>query len=417
MDIPRPDNKRQRQLRRIALGAAVALGAGLLTVGLARLEPAAPSVTRASVWVDTVREGEMLRQVRGPGVLAPREIRWVAAQTDGRVERILVRPGAVVEPDTLLVELSNPDLLQQTDEARYALEAAEAEFTETELRLRSQQLDQRAALAVARAEFESARLQAEAEETLTRQGIVPAIQHQRSVLLTEQLRIRVEIETDRLEQFSASMQAQVASQRARVEQARNQLQRRMEQVESLQVRAGIGGVLQQVPVEEGQRVSLGANIARVARPDDLQAELRIPETQARDVQIGQRVAVDTRNGIVDGIVVRVDPAVQAGTVQVDVELVGELPRGARPDLSVDGTIELERLERVVFTGRPAYGQPNSTVGLFKLTEGGRSAVRVPVEIGRSSVNAVEILQGLEPGDQVILSDTSSWDGHDRIRLE
>lgn len=417
MDIPRPENKRQRQLRRIALGAAVALGAGLLTVGLARLEPAAPSVARASVWVDTVREGEMLRQVRGPGVLAPREIRWVAAQTDGRVERILVRPGAVVEPDTLLVELSNPDLLQQTDEARYALEAAEAEFTETELRLRSQQLDQRAALAVARAEFESARLQAEAEETLTRQGIVPAIQHQRSVLLTEQLRIRVEIETDRLEQFSGSMQAQVASQRARVEQARNQLQRRMEQVESLQVRAGIGGVLQQVPVEEGQRVSLGANIARVARPDDLQAELRIPETQARDVQIGQRVAVDTRNGIVDGIVVRVDPAVQAGTVQVDVELVGELPRGARPDLSVDGTIELERLERVVFTGRPAYGQPNSTVGLFKLTEGGRSAVRVPVEIGRSSVNAVEILQGLEPGDQVILSDTSSWDGHDRIRLE
>lgn len=401
----------------MAIGGGIVIAIGLLTFGLARLEPAAPSVSRASVWVDTVREGEMLRQVRGPGTLVPREIRWVAAQTDGRVERILVRPGAVVEPETLLVELSNPDLLQQTEEARYALEAAEAEFTETELRLRSQQLDQRAALAVARAEYESARLQAEAEETLTEQGIVPAIQHRRSVLLAEQLRIRVEIETDRLEQFSASMQAQVASQRARLEQVRNQLQRREEQVASLQVRAGISGVLQQVPVEEGQRVTLGANIARVARPDDLQAELRIPETQARDVQIGQRVAVDTRNGVVDGIVVRVDPAVQAGTVQVDVELVGDLPRGARPDLSVDGTIELERLERVVFTGRPAYGQANSTVGLFKLTDGGRSAVRVPVEIGRSSVNAVEIVQGLQPGDQVILSDTSSWDGHERIRLD
>lgn len=417
MDIPRPENKRRRQIRRFAIIGSICIGLALLTFGLSRLEPAAPTVPRASVWVDTVREGEMLRQVRGPGTLAPREIRWVAAQTDGRVERILVRPGAVVEPESLLVELSNPDLLQQTEEARYALEAAEAEFIETELRLRSQQLDQRAALAVARAEFESARLQAEAEETLAKQGIVPAVQHQRSVLLSEQLRIRVEIETDRLEQFSASMQAQMASQRARLEQVRNQLQRREEQVESLKVRAGIGGVLQQVSVEEGQRVTLGANIARVAQPDDLQAELRVPETQARDVQIGQRVTIDTRNGLVEGIVARVDPAVQAGTVQVDVELIGELPRGARPDLSVDGTIELERLERVVHVGRPAYGQPNSTVGLFKLAEGGRTAVRVPVEIGRTSVNAVEILQGLAPGDQVILSDASSWDGHERIRLE
>jgi HlyD family secretion protein len=416
MDIPRPENKRKKLQRRAVIGGGAVLLLVAATVGLAKLEPAAPSVPRASVWVDTVRQGEMLRQVRGPGTLVPREIRWIAAQTDGRVERIVVRPGAVVEPDTVILEMSNLDLQQQTEEARFALEAAEAEFTETELRLRSQQLDQRASLAVAKAEYESARLQAEAEKTLAEENIIPAIQYRRSELLAEQLKIRMEIEEDRFAQFSNSMNAQLASQRARLEQVRNQHQRRQEQVASLQVRAGIAGVLQQVPVEEGQRVALGANIARVARPDELQAELRVAETQARDVQVGQRVAVDTRNGIVAGRVARIDPAVQAGTVQVDVELVGDLPRGARPDLSVDGTIELERLDDVVFTGRPAYGQPNSTVSLFKLIDGGRSAVRVPVELGRSSVNAIEIVQGLEPGDQVILSDTSSWDNHDRIRL-
>jgi HlyD family secretion protein len=348
--------------------------------------------------------------------LAPREIRWIAAQTDGRVERIVVRPGAVVEPDTVIMEMSNPDLAQQTEEARYAVEAAEAEFTETKLRLHSEQLDQRADVAAARAEYESARLQAEAEKELSAKGIVAVVQYRRSELLAEQRRVRLEIEEERLQQFSASMDAQTASQRARLEQERNTYQRRLDQVESLQVRAGIAGVLQQVPVEEGQRVTLGANIARVARPDDLQAELRIAETQARDVQIGQHVDVDTRNGIVEGRVIRIDPAVQAGTVQVDVELVGELPRGARPDLSVDGTIEIERLDNVVYTGRPAYGQSHSTVSLFKLTNDGRDAIRVPVQLGRSSVNSIEIVQGLVPGEQVILSDTSAWDDHERIRL-
>jgi HlyD family secretion protein len=416
MDIPRPENKRRKHLRRLALGGGALALVVLVTAGLARLEPAAPTVPRASVWVDTVRAGEMLRQVRGTGTLVPREIRWIAAQTDGRVERIVARPGAVVEPDTVILELSNPDLVQQTEEARYALEAAEAEFTETELALRGQQLDQRAALAVARAEFESARLQAEAEQTLSEEGIVSTLQYRRSALLAEQLQVRLDIEADRLAQFSTSVEARLAAQRARLEQVRNIYARRLEQLASLQVKAGIGGVLQQVPVEEGQRVALGANIARVARPDELMAELRIPETQARDVVVGQRVEIDTRNGVVEGRVARIDPAVQAGTVQVDVELAGELPRGARPDLSVDGTIEIERLQGVVFTGRPAYGQPNATVGLFKLAEDGAAAVRVPVQLGRSSVNAVEIIQGLEPGDQVILSDTSAWDEYDRIRL-
>ena len=417
MDIPRPENKRKKQIRQAVIGGGVVLLLVAATVGLARLEPAAPTVPRASVWVDDVKQGEMLRQVRGPGTLVPREIRWIAAQTDGRVERIVVRPGAIVEPETVIIEMSNADLLQQTEEARYALEAAEADFIEAELSLRGLQLDQRAALAVANAEYEGARLQAEAEKTLADEHIIPAIQFRRSELLAEQLKIRLDIEQDRLDQFSASMEAQLAAQRARLEQVRNAYARQQELVRSLDVRAGIAGVLQQVPVEVGQRVSLGANLARVARPDELMAELRIAETQARDVQIGQRVDVDTRNGIVEGQVIRIDPAVQAGTVQVDVELVGELPRGARPDLSVDGTIEIERLPDVVYTGRPAYGQPNSTVTLFKLAPDGETAIRVPVELGRSSVNAIEIVQGLAPGDQVILSDTSAWDDHYRIRLD
>lgn len=417
MDIPRPELKRQKRVRQILYSSGGVALVIALTLGLSRLEPAAPSVPRASVWVDSVREGEMLRQVRGPGKLVPREIRWVPAQTAGRVERVIVRPGAAVEPDTVLVEMSNTELLQQTEEARFALDAAEADYADAELRLKSQQLDQQAALGSARAEYEGARLQAEAEGQLADEGIVPRIQYQRSELLAEQLRLRMQIEDERLGQFSATMNAQLAAQRARVDQTRNAYERRLEQVRSLTVVAGLAGVLQEVQVEEGQRLELGANIARVARPDELQAELRIPETQARDVQLGQAVDVDTRNGIIAGVVTRIDPAVQAGTVQVDVELKGPMPRGARPDLSVDGTIEIERVPHAVFTGRPVYGQADSTVGLFKLVDDGEFAVRVPVQLGRTSVNAVEILQGLELGDEVILSDTSSWDDYDRIRLD
>ena len=416
MDIPRPEAKRKKRIRQATYGGIAAVIVVAITIFLAQLEPAAPSVDGDTVWVDRVREGEMLRQVRGPGVLVPREIRWIAAQTDGRVDRIVVRPGVAVEPDTVLVEMSNPDLMQQTEESRFALEAAKAEFTDTELRLKNQELDQRAALGGARAEYEGARLQAEAEKDLADEGIVSAIDARRSELQAEQLKLRLEIEEERLAQFSKTLDAQLSLQRARLEQARNAYQRRLEQVESLTVRAGLAGVLQQVEVEEGQRVGLGANIARVARPDELMAELQVPETQARDVQVGQRVDVDTRNGIVEGRVMRVDPAVQAGTVQVDVELVGQLQH-ARPDQSVDGTIEIERLPHVVYTGRPAYGQPNSTISLFKLVDGGAYAVRVPVEIGATSVNAVEIRKGLVPGDEVILSDTSAWEDNDRIRLD
>jgi HlyD family secretion protein len=282
------------------------------------------------------------------------------------------------------------------------------------LTLKSQQLDQRAALASARSEYESARLQAEAERAAG--DVIPALQVQRSELLAEQRKVRFEIETDRLAQFADTIKAQITAREAHVAQVRNAYERKQQQVDWLKVRAGSPGVVQQMLAEDGQTLALGQNIARVARPDDLRAEINIPETQARDVQLGQAVSVDTRNGIVAGKVVRIDPAVQQGTVQVDVDLVGPLPQGARPDLSVDGTIEIERLPRVLFTGRPAYGQPNSTVGLFKLVEDGRYAIRVPVEIGRTSVNAVEIVKGLAAGDQVILSDTSAWDDNDRIRL-
>ena len=413
MDIPRPENKKRKRIRQAVIGGGTAVLLLLITLGLARLEPAAPSVSRASVWVDTVRQGEMLRQVRGPGTLRPREIRWIAAQSAGRVERVVVRAGAVVEPDKILAELSNPDLMRQAEEARYELEAAKAELTELELNLRSQELDQRAAVASARAAYEGARLQAEAESAA---GVVAVLTVRRSELLAEQLKASYDIEIERLNQFGATVAAQLAARRARLAQVQNAFERVREQVDALNVRAGFAGVVQQVLIEEGEQVQPGANIARVARPDELQAELRVPETQARDVVIDQLVDVDTRNGIVAGKVIRIDPADIEGTVQVDVELTGKLPRGARPDLSVDGTIEIERLPNAIHTGRPAYGQPNSTITLFKLVEEGRYAVRVPVELGRTSVNAVEIVQGLVPGDQVILSDTSAWDDNDRIRL-
>jgi HlyD family secretion protein len=414
MDIPRPELKRKKRMRQAGFAAVGVLVIGVATLGLMRLEPAVPSVARASVWPDVVKQGEMLREVRGPGTLVPRVIRWIGAQTEGRVERVIVRPGATVTADTVLVEMTNPEAMQEAEEARYAVVQAQAELAELKLTLENKQLDQKAAVAGARAEYEGQRVEADAWRDAG--NVVPLVKYQRAELLAQQLKVKLDVEQERLDQFAASVEAQLAVTKAKVEQARNAYERRRVRVEALSVRAGIDGVVQEVMVEEGQRVLLGANIARVARPDDLRAELRVPETQARDVQLDQLVRVDTRNGIVDGRVTRIDPAVQNGTVQVDVDLTGPLPRGARPDLSVDGTIEIERLQNVVYTGRPAYGQPNSTVKLFKIVEDGRYAVQVPVELGRTSVNAVEILKGLSPGDQVILSDTSAWDDRERIRL-
>ena len=323
MDIPRPENKRRKRVKQLVIGSVTAVVLVAITVGLSQLEPAAPSVDGDTLWIQPVTQGEMLRQVRGPGTLEARDIRWISARSAGRVERIVVRPGAAVEPDTIVVELSNPDLMRQAEEARYTLEAGKAQLTELELNLKNQQLDQRAAVATARAAYEGARLQAEAERAST---TVAALTVRRSELLAEQLKTSLEVAQERLDQFAATMAAQVAARRAQLAGNQNAYERVLDQVVALEVRAGIAGVLQRVEVEEGGQVQLGANIARVARPDELQAELKVAETQVRDVQLGQIVAVDTRNGVVAGVVTRIDPAVVEGSVQVDVELTGALPR-------------------------------------------------------------------------------------------
>lgn len=416
MDIQRTDLKLRKRRRRLIYGIAAAAAVLVVGVVIARLEPAVPGVDKGTVWTDNVKRGEMLREVRGPGTLVPREIRWIAAETDARVERIVVKPGAQVEPDTVILELSNPVVEDQLAAAQAEFVAAQASYAARESELQSQLLDQRANLAAVEAEYEGARLQAEAEGELSEKGIIPRIQFQRSQLAAESLKVRLEIERDRLAKSQQNIGKQLEAERARIEQLARTRDLRQRQADALRVRAGIAGVLQQVPVEEGQQVLAGTNLARVARPDVLMAELRIAETQAKDVAIGQKVKVDTRNGIVMGEVIRIDPAVQNGTVQVDVELPPELPPGARPDLSVDGTIEIERLSDVLYVGRPAFGQPNSQTTLFRVGADGR-AVRVPVQLGRASVNLIEVVQGLNEGDRVILSDTSAWDQHDRIRLD
>lgn len=417
MDIVRTDLKIARQRRRWMIGSSGGIALIALTAFLFTLDPAVPSVEHESVWTDTVKRGEMLREVRGPGVLVPKEVRWIAARTNARVERVLAKPGAPVEPETVLIEMSNPELVQQLEEARSAVAAADADYAALEVQLQSQLLDQKAALAEARAEYESQRLQVEAEAELAKDNIISQLELKRSVLKAEQLKVRLDVEQERSRTLERAVDAQLRAERARIQQSRNMLALRESQVQGLTVRAGMTGVLQALSVEEGQQLTIGANIARIARPDELMAELRIAETQAKDVQLDQQVSIDTRNGIVAGEVIRIDPAVTGGIVQVDVAITGELPAGARPDLSVDGTILIERLEDVLYVGRPAYGQPESTVRLFVIDEESGDAVRVPVELGRSSVNVIEIRQGLEAGDRVILSDTSAFEKHDRIRLE
>ena len=416
MDIQRDDLKLKKRRKRTLYGAVA--GIGILAAGLdiARLEPAAPSVERGTVWTDTVKRGEMLREVRGPGTLVPKAIRWIAAETDARVDEIVVKPGAVVEPATVILKLSNPVVQDALAAAQADFVSAEASYAARQTELESQLLDQRANLADVEAQYEGARLQAEAEGDLAEKGIIPRIQYQRSQLSVESLKVRLDIERDRIAKSQQNIRKQLEAERTRIEQLARTRDLRQRQADALQLKAGIAGVLQQVPVEEGQQVLAGTNLARVARPDVLMAELRIAETQAKDIAIGQTVKIDTRNGIVPGEVIRIDPAVLNGAVQVDVDLAGELPPGARPDLSIDGTIEIERLADVLYVGRPAFGQPDSQTTLFRVNADG-SALRVPVQLGRASVNLIEVVQGLNEGDQVILSDTSSWDSYDRIRLD
>jgi HlyD family secretion protein len=417
MDIARPELKQRKRRRQMLYGAGLLVLLVAAGLGLAALGPAMPSVERSSVLVDTVKQGELVREVRGPGTLVPKEIRWIAAETAARVEQIVVRPGASVEPDTIILELANPELEGQLLAANAEVTAAESDLAAKRTSLQSSLLDQLAAEAQAKADYESARMQAESEKTVAAKGIIPAVQYRRSLVALEQLKYRVEIEGQRVAEFRRNIAAQVAAEQARLDQLAATRDLRQRQFDALHVRAGIAGVLQQVPVEEGQQLAAGANLARVAVPGALRAELRIAETQAKDVVIGQTVKVDTRNGIAAGRVTRVDPAVQNGSVQVDVDLVGELPPGARPDLSVDGTIEIERLPNVLYVGRPAFGQPDSEVRLFRVDPESGVATRVPVRLGKASVNLIEIRQGLKVGDRVVLSDTSAWDQHDTIRLE
>jgi HlyD family secretion protein len=403
-------------MRRL-LYTVVGLGGVIfITVWLSKLEPAAPGVDRGTVLLDTVKRGELIRQVRGPGTLVPEEIWWISASSDSRVERILVKPGVAVEPETVLIELHNPELKQAAADAELQVKAAEAETTNLRVLLQSQLLDQEAAAAALQAEYEQAKVQLEADVELGKKGLVSEINLKLSRLRVQQLATRNKIEQKRIEISAQGVQAQLKVQEARLQQLRAAYDLRKSQVEALNVRAGIRGQLQQLPVEVGQRVTPGMTLAKVAQPERLKAELRIAETQAKDIQVGQKASIDTRNGVVPGRVVRVDPASREGTVGVDVSLEGPLPRGARPDLSVDGTIEIERLTDVLYVGRPAFGQAGATVGMFKLKKDSNEAVRVQVQLGRSSVHLIEIVGGLQVGDQVVLSDTSAWDAFDRIRL-
>jgi HlyD family secretion protein len=399
------------------IGVAAGTGLLLTTLGLSRLKPAAPPVERGTVWIRPVERGPMVRQVRGMGTLVPEDIRWIPAQTDARVERIVVFPGTPVQADTVVLELSNPELEMQAMDAESQLRAEQAALTELTVRLASQRLDQESVAARAKADFEQARLRAEADAELAKNGLIAKITKEISDVTAQDAAERHRLEQKRLSIAGEAVQAQLAVGRTKVDQARSAAQLRRSQVAALRVRAGLDGVLQQVPVEVGQRVGPGTNLARVAQPTHLKAVIRIPETQARDVQIGQLTEIDTRNGVAKGKVARVDPAVQNGTVTVDVSLTGELPKGARPDLTVDGTIELERLEDAVFVARPAQGQSEGLITLFRMEPDGVHASRVKVQLGRTSVSTVEIVDGLKPGDEVILSDTSAWDGYDRIRLK
>jgi HlyD family secretion protein len=416
VDIARPDLLERKKKRRMAWAAASAVAVVLLTLGVSRLKPAAPTVERSTVVIDTVKRGEMVREVRGLGTLVPEEIRWIPAVTEARVERLVLLPGTRVARDSVVLELSNPELEQQALEAESQARAAEARYTELKVRLESQLLDQKAAAARVGAESKQARLRADADAELAKNGLIAGLTLKLSLSAAEELEHRERIEQQRLGIAGEAIEAQLRVQQAEVEQRRALARLRRSQVDALRVRAGLDGVLQVVPVEVGQRVAPGTNLARVARPERLKAVIRVPETQARDVVPGQKAVVDTRNGVVDARVVRVDPAVQNGTVTVDLTLLGELPKGARPDLTVDGTIELERLENALHVGRPAMGQPQSTVGLFRLVKGTGEAVRVRVRLGQASVSTIEVLEGLEVGDEVILSDTSAWDATDRIRL-
>jgi len=416
MDIQRPSNAHAKKIRRIMYVAIAVVSLAGVTFGVSRLRPAAPAVDKATIWTDEVKRGPMVRDVRGIGTLVPENIQWIPAQTDSRVDRIVLHPGAIVQPASIILELSDPILQRETLDAEYQLKAAQADLQSLKVTINSDILNQRSVTANVQSDYEQGKIQHEVDAKLRDEGIYADVTEQLSRVKMEQLAIRLKLEQDRTKNLEDSAGARIQAQQSKVDQQRALYDLKHSELESLHVRAGIQGVLQVVPVEVGQHVTPGTNLARVADPKRLKAEIKIPETQARDVSIGQPAAIDTRNGIVKGLVSRIDPSVQNGTVTVDVQITDPLPLGSRPDLSVDGTIDLENLKDVLYVGRPVHGQSDSTIGLFKLVDDGSEAVRVNVKLGKTSVNTVEILQGLNVGDKVILSDMSSMDAFDRIRL-
>jgi HlyD family secretion protein len=424
MDIARPNAAKDKRKKRIIYGVITAVVLVGITIGLSRLKPAAPTVPKDIVWMDVVKRGDIDRTVRGLGTLVPEEIRWIAARTQGRVDKIIIRPGAPVEPGTLILELSNPDVVSNAANAESQLRAAEAQLANLRTQLESQLLQAEATAARAKSDYETSKLQAEVREQLFKDGLVSELELKLAQATAAQAAISNGIEQKRYAFSQESIKPQLAVQEAEVERLRSLSKLRQEELDALKVRSSMAGVLSALgtptlPIEVGAQVQPGNNLARVADPLKLKAEIRIAETQAKDIAIGQTAQIDTRNGIVEGRVSRIDPAVQNGTVLVDVSIVNELPKGSRPDLSVDGTIFLERLNNVVYVGRPAFGQEKSTVGIFKANGdkiAATEATRVQVQLGRSSVNTIEILNGLQPGDWVILSDMSQYDSNDRVRL-
>lgn len=419
MDISRPDIKRKKLRRQAVIAGCAVLVVGAAAFFVTRLKPAAPEVERATVWTDTVKRGPLLRQVRGPGTLVPREdkIRLIPAETEATVVRIRVLPGAKVQPDTVLMDLVDPTLQQELLDAQLQLKGAEADYINTRAKVESDLMDQKAAGATVNADYSQAQLQAKTDKSLYDLGVISGLTYSASKGKADELVTRNNLEKQRLTLNEKAIETQLSVQQTKVDQAKALLGLKQKQLDALSVRAGISGVLVELDHQVGEHVTAGTTLAKVVQPDQLKASLKIAETEARDIQIGQPAEIDTHNGVIDGTVMRIDPAVLNGTVTVDVELAGALPQGARPDLSVDGTIDLQRMKDVLYVGRPAFGNENSTISLFKLSADGKTAVQVPVKVGRASVNSIQIIEGLQAGDTVILSDMSRWDNTDRIRLD
>jgi HlyD family secretion protein len=417
MDIKRPPKSKIKKKIRNAVMIVVGLAAiGGITYGLTKLKPAAPTLDPSTAVIETVKRGEMVRDVRGNGTLVPDVTRWVPAPADGRVEKILLKAGVEVDSSTVIVELSNPQMEQQAADTDFQVKAAEADQENLKVRMETEAMTQKSNIATINAQYSQAKLTLDAEEKLLAEHLVAELNVKISRVAVQDLANRLKVEQDRLAVMSKSVKAQLNAAESRLQQLRALSALRRKQVDDLKVRAGSAGVLQQVSVTEGQQVTPGFNIARVADPNSLKAVLRVAETQISGVRIGQPVIVDTRNGLIQGQVSRIDPAAREGTFEIDASLNGPLPPSARPDLSVDGTIELERLPNVLKVGRPAFGQANQTIGMFVLTPDGTEAIRTSVKLGRNSVSTIEILDGLKEGDRVIISDTTALDSYDRIRI-